>query len=176
MGLQKSVVYKMAVATHGRPLTAFQPARVHLENLERGFGTIFNDAQERRMVEAFRRQQGDSEVTKSKGWAYYDRFFVLPDDQHHPENSGYKKIKSGPKALQSLYPSTRNEVMRQWIAGHYSGPTPAEKGDTLSQVAASARRNETYLPADAQKLSEKLGSLIPSQMRQPRSGKVKSSL
>jgi hypothetical protein len=172
MGLQNSVVYKMAVATWGRPMPSFQPAIRHLENIDKGIGTMFNDTQERRMVEAFRKQKGDA--PDDVLWKWDDQF--LSDDIYPPEDSGNPEIKATPRGLQSLHPETRNELMRQWIAGHYSGTTPAERGDILSQAALSARRNETYLPADAQKLGQKLSSLLPSQTRQSQPGNIKSPL
>jgi hypothetical protein len=175
MGLQNSVVYKMAVATWGRPTPAFQPAIRHLENIDKGIGTMFNDTQERRMVEAFRKQKGDCPIHAPDDglWKIED---LLSDDYNPPEDPENPEIKATPRGLQSLHPETRNEVMRQWIAGHYSGTTPAERGDVLSQAALSARRNETYLPADAQKFGQKLSSLLPGQTGQSQPGNTKSPL
>jgi hypothetical protein len=177
MGLQNSVVYKMAVATHGRPMPTFQPAIRHLENIDKGIGTMFNDTQERRMVEAFRKQKGDCQIDAPDDvpWKWDDQF-LLSDDIYPPEDSGTPEIKATPRGLQSLHPETRNEVMRQWIAGHYLGTMPAERGDILSQAALNARRNETYLPTDAQKLGQKLSSLLPGRTRQSQPGNIKSPL
>jgi hypothetical protein len=173
MGLQNSVHYKMSVATWGRPTPYFQPGIRHLENIDKGIGTMFNDTQERNMVEAFRKQKGDCPINVPTDKLIAD---VLSGDWSPPEEPENPEINAPPRGLQSLHPKTRNEVMRQWIAGHYSGTTPAERGDILAQVALSARRNETYLPADAQKLGQKLSSLLPGQTGQSAPGNIKSPL
>jgi hypothetical protein len=73
----------------------------------------------------------------------------------------YVRTKSK-KQISALPESEREKLANVMIAGHYVGPTPAEKGDILGQVEAYARRNETYLPEDSRKLQAKLASLLPA--------------
>jgi hypothetical protein len=71
--------------------------------------------------------------------------------------------KKGLKPLEiPILPETeRKKLSEAWIAGHYVGPKPAEKGDVLGQVDVYAKLNETYLPEDARKLQAKLATLLP---------------
>lgn len=65
----------------------------------------------------------------------------------------------------ALPDAEREKLSKAWVAGHYDGPAPVEKGDVLGQVEAYARRNETYLPQDSRKLQAKLASLLPAVTR-----------
>jgi hypothetical protein len=69
-------------------------------------------------------------------------------------------------------------AMKEWVAGQYVFPKPAEEGDVLGQVAGYARRNETYLPDDTRKFQEKLRSLLPARKptAKPRAGPGRPSL
>ena len=142
-GLVESAVYKMQVATdnvNGPHMHADE----HIARLTKGHGTLFESAKAKEATE---------EYLNSKRERIADRLGLE-----------YKPLET------PLLPeSEREKISKAWIAGHYAGPKPAEKGDILGQVEAYTRRNETYLPEDARKLQAKLASLLPagSAPRQP---------
>lgn len=76
-----------------------------------------------------------------------------------------KKLK--PMEISTLPEAERKKLSEAWIAGHYAGPKPAEKGDILGEVEVYAKLNETYLPEDSKKLQAKLAPLLPAAARKP---------
>lgn len=72
------------------------------------------------------------------------------------------------KSPESLSKQNQEDMMKQWAGGQYVAPqTAKEPGDVLAQIAAYTRRNETYLPADARKLEDKVRSLLPATITNP---------
>lgn len=78
------------------------------------------------------------------------------------EKQGLKPIE-----IPALPEAERKKLSAAWIAGHYVGPKPAEKGDLLGQVGVYNKLNETYLPEDSKKLQAKLASFIPATTQKP---------
>lgn len=72
------------------------------------------------------------------------------------------------REIQSLSKADQEDMMNQWVGGQYASPKTVEPNDVLGQIAAYARRNETYLPADARKFEDKLRSLLPATMSTPK--------
>ncbi|KAE8451047.1 hypothetical protein EG329_004719 [Mollisiaceae sp. DMI_Dod_QoI] len=70
----------------------------------------------------------------------------------------------GSRKFMSLPERSRNAIMQQWVAGHYRPPGTPMKGDVVRLARQMTRRNETYLPEDADRFERKLTSILPPQM------------
>ena len=136
-GMTETVIYKLAVATGNNP-PMFRPASEHLNKISMGNGTLFEDDEQKAIIQAFREQKG-KELSKRNGIDYVPSEHVTPSK------------------------ADSDAMTKQWIGGQYTGPKSAPVRDALAQVDAYARRNETYLPEDLRSLEEKIRSLLPAQ-------------
>jgi len=143
-GIAESIVYKMQVATD-HPGAHFDYGRNHLMRIQRGPGTLFENEEERAKLQEFNQQAGKKRA-EEMGVPY------------EPELNEFGGLSEKDQAT----------ALKQWVAGQYVFPKPAEAGDILGQVAGYARRNETYLPDDTRKFQEKLKSLLPASTTQTR--------
>jgi hypothetical protein len=153
-GVVESIVYKMQVAT-SFPGAQFDLGRYHLQRVEHGPGTLFENDEQRAIIEAYSQQKG-MEQAEDMGVPY------------EPELNEFGKLSEKGQA----------RAMKEWVAGQYVFPKAAEEGDVLGRVAGYARRNETYLPDDTRKFQEKLRSLLPATKptTKPRAGPGRPSL
>jgi hypothetical protein len=151
-GVVESVVYKMQVATN-IPGAGYEIGGNHLLRIDHGPGSMFESEEQRAITEAFSQQKGKERAEK----------MGVPYEPALNE-------------LGSLSKKDQNRIMKEWVAGQYVSPKPAEAGDVLGQVEKYARMNETYLPDDTRKLQEKLKSLLPASAMKPKHGPVKSPL
>ncbi|RDW73184.1 hypothetical protein BP6252_07091 [Coleophoma cylindrospora] len=115
---------------------------------------------------------------------------VTPEDRVHMINNGQgtmmwdaeekaelakyaqRMIKKHPNhAARYTFPELKQEqkdaLVDMLIAGRQEDPKPPQRADPLGTAASYARRNETYLSGDSDKLTEKLRSLLPSQAVKP---------
>jgi hypothetical protein len=135
-GVVETAVYKMQVAmdnVNGPHMHADE----HIARLSRGHGTLFESTKAKEVMEEYLNEKRER-IADQLGLEYK------------------------PLETPLLPASEREKLSKAWIAGHYAGPKPAEKGDILGQVEAYTRRNETYLPEDSRKLQAKLASLLPA--------------
>lgn len=72
----------------------------------------------------------------------------------------------GGKKFMSLSEKQKDSILRQWAAGQYKAPGRPVAGNVVGLARQMTRRNETYLPEDAQKFERTLRSLLPENMRQ----------
>lgn len=72
----------------------------------------------------------------------------------------------GSKKFMSLSEKQQSSIMKQWVAGHYKAPGTPVQGNVLGLTRQLARRNETYLPEDAQKFERTLRSILPKNMQE----------
>jgi hypothetical protein len=157
-GTVESIVWKMRVAT-GINTAGYDDAERHLMRVQRGTGTLFENEEQRAVIQAFNQQEG-KERAEDMGVPY------------EPELSEFGSLSEKDQA----------RMLKEWVGGQYVFPKPAEVGDVLGQVAGYARRNETYLPDDTRKLQEKLKSLLPASTTQnrtatkPRTGSTRNLL
>jgi hypothetical protein len=143
-GIAESIVYKMQVATD-HPGAHFDYGRNHLMRIQRGPGTLFENEEERAKLQGFNQQAGKKRAEEM-------------DVPYEPELNEFGGLSETDQA----------RALKEWVAGQYVFPKPAEVGDILGQVAGYARRNETYLPDDTRKFQEKLKSLLPASSTQTR--------
>ncbi|CCU76940.1 hypothetical protein BGHDH14_bghG003198000001001 [Blumeria hordei DH14] len=134
IGLADSLRYRLAVATDNvSPQYRFSSQ--HLMRVERGFGTIFEDPGQRALIQE-QKDKLDQERAEKKGVPYTrEDLGILPQ-------------------------KTQDDVLKQWVAGHYEAPTVIAPDDPFSYVRNYAKRNETWLPSDARKFEAKLLSLL----------------
>lgn len=115
---------------------------------------------------------------------------ITPEDRVHMINKGQgtmmwdaeeatelqkhaqRMIKKNPgHAARYTFPALKQEqkdvLVDVLIGGRQQDPKAPQKGDVLGIAASYARKNETYLSGDSDKLTEKLRSLLPSQAEQP---------
>jgi hypothetical protein len=137
-GVVESIVYKMQVAT-SFPGAQIDHGIYHLQRVEHGPGTLFENDEQRAIMEAYSQQKG-KERADEMGVPYEPQL----------------------NELGTLSEKNQERAMREWVAGQYDFPKPAEVSDVLGQVAGYARKNETYLPDDARRFQEKLKSLLPA--------------
>ncbi|EPQ67188.1 Bgt-5502 [Blumeria graminis f. sp. tritici] len=134
IGLADSLRYRLAVATDNvSPQYRFSSQ--HLMRVERGNGTIFEDPEQRALIQE-QKDKLDRERAETKGTPYNrEDLGILPQ-------------------------KTQDNILKQWVAGHYEAPTVIAPDDPLSYVRNYAKRNETWLPSDARKFEAKLLSLL----------------
>lgn len=137
-GVVESIRDKMQVAT-SFPGAQYDLGRDHLFRVEHRPGTMFENEEQRAIVEAFSQQKG-KERAEEMGVPYEPQL----------------------NELGKLSEKDQTRAMKEWVGGQYVFPKPAEAGDVLGQVAGYARRNETYLPDDTRKFQKKLKSLLPA--------------
>ncbi|KUJ24342.1 uncharacterized protein LY89DRAFT_663090 [Mollisia scopiformis] len=82
----------------------------------------------------------------------------------------------GSRKFMSLSEQQKDSIMRQWAAGQYTAPGTPVKGNVVGLTRQMTRRNETYLPEDAQKFDKTLKSLLPKHMQEAVYEKVPASL
>jgi len=143
-GVVESMVYKMQVATNV-PGPQYEIGGNHLLRIDHGPGSMFESEEQRAITEAFSQQKG-KERAETMGVSYDPAL----------------------NQLGSLSKKDQERMMREWVAGQYAFPKPAEPGDVPGQVEKYARMNETYLPEDTRKLQEKLKSLLPASAMKPK--------
>jgi NTP pyrophosphatase (non-canonical NTP hydrolase) len=148
----------MQVAT-GIRTAGYDDAERHLMRVQRGSGTLFENEEQREVIQAFTQQEG-KERAEDMGVPY------------EPELSQFGSLSEKDQA----------KMLKEWVGGQYVFPKPAEVGDVLGHVARYARKNETYLPDDTRKFQEKLKSLLPASATQnrtapkPRTGLTRNPL
>jgi len=145
-GLLENVKYKMQAATSSWN-GAHKYGQEHLTRMQRGDGTFFESAESKRAAEAYNNQN--------------------KRERAQEDGREYK-----PEKLRTLPEAERKVLARRWAAGQYELPKNAQLKDVLGQVAAYARRNETYLTGDGKKMEEKLRSLLPAEYQKANAGKT----
>ncbi|KAF4636672.1 hypothetical protein G7Y89_g1403 [Cudoniella acicularis] len=137
-GINETLVYKMQVAT-GNTAGNYRHAGLHLGKLSRGNGlAMFESEEQKTVAQAFKRQKNKT------------------------VEGPFVQALGGKRKIGELDEKEKDLLTKTWVAGQYTAPMPAEKGDVLGQVDAFLRRNETYLPEDMRKLEAKLASLLPN--------------
>lgn len=150
-GVVETAVYKVQVATDNVN-GPHRAAEEHLSRWKHAHGTLFESGAAKAITQEYLDQKRER-IADQLGLEYQ------------------------PLEISTLPEGEREKLSKAWIAGHYVGPKPAEKGDILGQVEAYARRNETYLPEDSRKLEAKLASLLPAVAARPATpGPVKKPL
>ncbi|KAI1004231.1 hypothetical protein K3495_g3979 [Podosphaera aphanis] len=134
-GFTDLIRYKLAVTTDNvSPQYRF--ASQHLMRVDRGYGTIFEDPEQRATIQEYK-DNLDYERAVAKGIPYVR------------------------EELGNLPEKTRNDIMSQWVAGHYEAPQETTPGNPTSYIRNYAKRNETWLARDAQKFEAKVASFMP---------------
>lgn len=156
MGVVESVAHKFQVAT-GSLSPANSHAAIHLERINRGYGSSFEDQEAKALAQSYHdylRQETADKAADSDG-------------------KERKKLASRPLPTADAFPEDfRSDIAKVWVAGHYNGPKYADKGDILGLTETYAKLNETYLPHSAQSFKEKLKSLLPAAYQKHEAGNV----
>lgn len=146
MGVVESVAHRFQIATSMVSAPDTHSA-IHLERIKRGDGSIF-----------------ESPEAKAVAQDYYDQFRQADADKlADREGRERKKVEPRPlPTLDALPENIRSELAKVLVAGHYTAPKHADKGDVLGLVETYAKLNETYLPHSKKSFEEKLRSLLPA--------------
>ena len=145
MGVVESVAHKFQIAS-GLVSAQSTHSAIHLERINRGGGSIF-----------------ESPEAKAVAQTYYDQMRQADADRlADKEGRERKKVEPRPLPTLDILPeNVRSELAKVWVAGHYTAPKHADKGDILGLVEKYAKLNETYLPHSTENFEEKLKSILP---------------
>lgn len=134
-GVTETIVHRLNAAT-GK-FTGYDA--LQLQRLDRANGTMFTDHEEKALYQAAR-------------------------DSGHKAKTDALDVDFNQTPFQTLRGKDRAIIKKQWVAGEHIAPEFAPKSDVLAHVESYLRRNETYLPADLQKLQAKIASLLPPEL------------
>ncbi|KAM3067634.1 hypothetical protein ACMFMG_000052 [Clarireedia jacksonii] len=130
-GMKEAIFYKMQApsGTLGQRDIPTVPER-HFRNIERGFGTVFANLEEKEGL----RELKDRELKEiaRKQWKWHNRY-----------------------EIEGLRADEKEALLKQTVAGVYQSPKDVKDG-LLGQVVRYARKNETFLPDNERSLEDNL--------------------
>lgn len=141
-GIKENIIHRVESAVGGGFLASeYIHGRDHVLNIaQRGF-TIFENKEQRDITQKWQFEEGE-------------------DAAQHVRNMS--TLPAGEMA--KLSKQQKEELLNAWVAGQHQAPKEEKKGDVLSTVGMMTSRNETYLPADAERFERKLRDLLPQRM------------
>jgi hypothetical protein len=129
--MKEAIFYKMQVpsGTIGQRDIPTVPER-HYRNMERGFGTVFANVEEKEGL----REKRDRELEEihRKQWKWHTRY-----------------------EIEGLRADEKEALLKQTVAGVYQAPKDVKDG-LLGQIARYARKNETFLAENERTLEDSL--------------------
>jgi hypothetical protein len=155
-GIQENLVNHFASAV-GADFRAsgYKLGRDHLYNIARNGFTQFENTEQRQITEEWMRKEGQ---------------------EAHDHLERMSVVSTGVRGLATLSDKQKTEILGGWVAGQYVPPKAEQKDNVLSTVGMLTTRNETYLPADAKRLEDKLRTLLPKQAAARPVGKPRAAI
>ncbi|PQE29985.1 hypothetical protein CJF32_00000649 [Rutstroemia sp. NJR-2017a WRK4] len=129
--MKEAIFYKMQVPskTLGQSDIPTVPER-HYGNMERGFGTVFANLEEKERL----RERKDMELKEihRKQWKWHDKY-----------------------EIEGLRADEKEALLKQMVAGVYQAPKDVKDG-LVGQIVRYARKNETFLAENERTLEDSL--------------------
>jgi hypothetical protein len=88
---------------------------------------------------------------------------LFVDEEDRARAIGPDRFVGTPETYDTLDEAERESILRTLVAGQYQPIKPVVKGDLLTSMDAYTRKNETYLPKDAEALRARVQRMLPSQ-------------
>lgn len=141
-GIKENIIHRVENAVGGGFIASeYIHGRDHVLNVaQRGF-TIFENKKQRDITQKWQFEEGE-------------------DAAQHVRNMS--TLPAGKMA--KLSKQQKEGLLNAWVAGQHKAPKEEKKGDVMSTVGMMTSRNETYLPADAERFERKLRDLLPHSM------------